>query len=308
MKNKFLVFIFLFITIYSNGQNKNILTGILLDNYSNEITGKGTEVEGKRTGKWILYFGKTTHKYAEGNYENGLKQGEWTTFLSIGKLRSKGIYENGKLMSLTVFKDNQDTSLTIHSNQGININTTEKIDIIIRELYVFALKVTSKTVANENGTLIGVNSIGELLAKENQEAVIKFWEFDEVLRQQLSVKDRIIEKEVYKYQQGKINFISTYFNDVLLIEKRIDHQTNMIYEFYSYTNGKSKEDRIYLQTKNGLVQTGKWTKYYENGKKKAVVPYNRKGELHGTLKIWNADKKLIKQEKYKNGKLEEKKI
>jgi antitoxin component YwqK of YwqJK toxin-antitoxin module len=31
-------------------------------------------------------------------------------------------------------------------------------------------------------------------------------------------------------------------------------------------------------------------------------------ELHGTLKIWNANKKLIKHEKYKNGELIDKKL
>jgi hypothetical protein len=88
---------------YAEGLNKYFipeLLAIIIDycvfEKSSYVNAYGYKVYGRRTGKWIEYYGKGTSSIlSEGYYYSGLRNGEWKLWYENGKKMAIGSYYKG---------------------------------------------------------------------------------------------------------------------------------------------------------------------------------------------------------------------
>lgn len=307
MKKLNVILIIIFLPIISFTQSSDSTssnTSIRI--FSDYFYGQGDSINNQREGEWTLFVGKDNRKYAVGNYKNGLKHGLWKTYLSTGRIRTHGIYENGKIKEYTLFTYVGDSSLYLNSKSNIDLYTTNFIDSCSFYLYINMVNdiIQGRYGSSEAPYIKTYDYLAALLFKNENDVEMKYWGDRGRLLCKKVIDSNGIKNYVYNYKNFKLSEIQFYFNDVLLSEKGVGGSTTN-YEFYYYANGNIKQERFYT-TEIPKKKTGKWMTYFENGNKKAIVPYWN-DELNGTLKIWDSEGKLIKQEKYKKGQLVSKK-
>jgi antitoxin component YwqK of YwqJK toxin-antitoxin module len=88
----------------------------------NDHREEGTYFEGQRTGKWQSFYLNSDQLRFEGQYENGIKNGEFVFYYDNGQVKRRGYYLNNTRNALwEFFTENGERIITIEYQEGEEI-------------------------------------------------------------------------------------------------------------------------------------------------------------------------------------------
>lgn len=292
-------------TIFSYAQtDPHMIEKKMLAGFGTEISGKGAVVDDLKQGKWKYYTNKEEQQqllFAEGTYKDNMKVGNWKTYYPDVKqfLKTKEIYKNDSLFVLKFMTKKQKRSFEIIATNGLGKLTTNDIELISYNLPVIMLNNSGMYGTKKEETIRQTSGlIAETIYKHGDEATIKFWDVNDLLAESWSVTKDGVENYRYEYFSGKLSKVIVWNKEVMVSVKELvlNNEQNFLLTHY-YPNKRKKEKQQFVRS---TIKEGKWEAFHENGKKKWVKTY-KNNVLHGTLKEWDAEGKLMKKEEYENG-------
>lgn len=265
------------------------------------FTGEMNEA-GAPDGHWV-YYGDLdkTYKIYEGDYIDGLKEGNWVRYAYnyVGQIEAvRENWQKGKLVEYASFYENYKKSIHFKCNNGVGGEVSEVMNVL--EQIGHELLYTLPQSPDETRTQI-LELILEVLLKAGlQEGEVAFWDHEERLTREYFIIDEKTVKQIdYQYSFSRVERKRVFVNQTLASSEAYEMQyyEKRFLRTYYTTGGVIEEGDLSIA---GNLKTGLWKGYYEDGKKEYVGAY-RDGEKHGNWKYWDNTGNLSKKVKYKNG-------
>jgi antitoxin component YwqK of YwqJK toxin-antitoxin module len=236
---------------------------------SGEKMSEGELVNNKEEGLWS-YWHLSGPLQASGNYKDGIQTGEWQWYNEEGNVVKKGSYKNGMEEGLWLVYHptgivSDSGSFSQGRENGEWISKAENGTIIFRGRYERSKLEGECFSFYADGT----PSSKGLFAKGIRTGRWQFWHENGKLSQEV---DCITENEV--------KIINAWDSTG---KQMVSNGTGTFYTFYP--SGKIKS---VSQVKEGK-QTGSWTSYYEDGKKRDAGEY--KNDLLYVFNMWSPEGK-----------------
>ena len=226
---------------------------------SGELKEEVNYLNGKINGQSIGFYKSGSKSYVF-NYEEGVLQGISDTYFENGKLKSSCAFHNGK-----------------KNGEEVKYNQEKKFDV--DEISYFVEYKKLKRFYNSgllDGLETGFYPNGRIKYTQNwsknilngKKRVYYFFEDKDVLREQYSFKNGLIEGEFLTFHEsGEVESKAFYTSGI---------KDSKIYKYYKNKNIKSIENYV------DNSKEGEWVEYYESGKIKKQYSYESdkyKGEL-----------------------------
>ncbi|HPS71554.1 MAG TPA: hypothetical protein PLM70_04825 [Bacteroidales bacterium] len=237
---------------------------------------------GNEDGFWTFYY-KNGSIAEEVSFKNGKIHGENKVYSLSGFLYATYMYENGILKSITTYLPNNEVRKTTTINEGVF-----EVDLYND----FGIKFANKIYDEEKG-LIGIETKYYPSGKIYQTIAYKDNKKDGV---ETTYFENGKIKKIVTYKQNIENglYISYYENDTISVEG-LYSDGKQIGAWYSYyINGAIESVDLF---DDGFIV--KSTKYYPDGNQKNESLY--KNKLLTTLKTYDHQNKLLKEDHFKNG-------
>lgn len=278
----------------------------LTSEFDKPIVGKGEKKDGLKHGEWTYYFGSVeNNKFSKGVYIQGKKNGVWTKyhFGKYERIRTKELFKDDSLLLYKYFNDSNERIIELKPKNGLSPEFASFMDGVMSYKIPLLNLQNMTTESYPNETYVDcVNEICHQLSKENSESEVSLYYTNGRLMENRFVNSELNKKTSYSYYYGKLSKVSEFDNEVLISKKiLIELDTSHFELMHYYPNKKLNYTE---QFKDGL-KSGKWTQYFQNGKKKLTC-YYANDLLHGILKEWNIEGELIRKESYKKGELTKK--
>lgn len=269
--------------------------------YSGDVVGKekGKMIKGQKTGEWVSFFGMGNYFRVKENYKKGKLHGKQLKFIeSSGKLHSKQIYKNGKIIESYKYHDTGE------------IKELKKYVKGNAEHYKYTYYFKNGQIG-EKGSFSGLysSSHGDKLNGDGKFLV--YHENGTLHYKQNWKKGLIVDDEVNyfcddgtrhkkeSYVDGKINgevidyWCPSAFFSAIKIKDRIHSKGK-------YSNGQkvglhlrfSRDGQIIKEGnyKNG-IKVGVHSSYFDNGEVKEIINYNNDGVKNGENVYYKVNKK-----------------
>jgi len=196
--------------------------------------------------------------------KNGQKQGRWKFFYADGKVKTEGVYRNGKRNGY--FKE--------YDENGMLTDVAKYVDDVRQEEAPELTKLDVRTDYYPDGK---VKTVG-------------------------SYKGNVPEGIRREYnEQGNVVAAYTYRNGKVVAEGVVDDEGIRDGAWREYfDNGQLRAEGVY---RNGH-RIGKWKFYHPNGNLEQEGSYNNQGNADGPWKWYYDDKALLREESFLNGKEE----
>ena len=268
--------------------------------YSGDVVGKekGKMIKGQKTGEWVSFFGYENYFRVKENYKKGKLHGKQLKFIeSSGKLHSKQIYKNGKIIESYEYHD---TGEIRKHNKYINGNADHfkytyhfkngQIEYkgIMFHPYssnTYGLKQGINLSEHWDGRYFEYNENGTLHTKQN-------WK-----------KGVIVDNEVEYFCNNGTRYLKQ-----ILVDGKINGEetaywcpnVDQIFSKGKYSNGQkvglhsqfSRDGQIIKEEnyKNG-IKVGVHSSYFDNGEVKEIINYNNDGVKNGEHVYYRVNKK-----------------
>lgn len=278
--------------------------------FNGKVRGKEFYKNGKQEGEEVYYHDNGVVA-SRGTYKNGAEDGQHTSYFEEGMVKTVQNYSNGKLNGIS----------RTYSKNGI---------LLMEENYKDGVRDGAVKNFHEGGTRESEASYTD----DKLDGNFKGWHKDGSLSVEgIYVKDNLNGPLKRYYENGKLSTSENYTNGLSDGEYTSYYDNGQAH--YSYMNNKGKStgdinyydrdgklystlsfDKEVLKTGRYFDKTGKQISiselrqgkldlvtYDADGSKKALAPYNSKGELDGTKTYFYGSGKVKLKEKYVKGKL-----
>lgn len=298
-----------------NQDKKNEWIDLINITFKNNRSKINTTIDGETRGYTAWYFNNNFLSAIGDEKEDETRLGAWEIFYASGQLSSTGRYDNGTTIGVWKYfhengelsrvekyddKGNISEPAVYYDDKGRKTITAEYVgvDITGNVDYYYACGQLKERVPYtkglQNGEGISFYNTGELNIK-------------------YSLKDNELNGEYnYHYKNGQQSATYEYNAGELNGGYKAFYHNGEVSELGKYMAGLSTGEWVSYYPDNTIKykgnslegnKVGEWKFYYANGNLEEVDHYDESGELHGNMKLYQADGALRYDKDYDHGKL-----
>ncbi|MEW6469324.1 MAG: hypothetical protein AB1458_10380 [Bacteroidota bacterium] len=268
--------------------------------------------EGARSGKKLTFVAKypNGNKRAQGDYINGMKEGEWSYYDYNGTLSTREMYKNDELNGIsTGYHYNGKVRFeVIHKNGELNgyyksyyKNGKMKAEGWykngVEEGDWYYYHANGKLSSHEyywSGELHGWQEYYTVTGAKHREMYYRYDFLNETV--EYDTTGAVTDRNKFNYGDGE--WVLKFPNGKTYFSSQMKNGLSEGKTVFYYPNGTVMEEGSYYNDK----KEGAWKGYHENGKQRFEYNYED-GKMHGTSKRYHSNGNLESEVVYRNGDL-----